>query len=237
MKNIELWKPTHIRKNKKGKFIGSPTERTVGYAYEPVIKSYSKGLLADVGCGSVPFYAFYKDLITDNICMDWGKEDGEVSHIDYIVDLNTEKIPLETNSVDTVICTDVLEHISKPEHLFSEMARILKPDGNLILTVPFMYWIHNSPYDYHRYTKYKLIDFCEQNKLKVVLINEFGGLPEIIYDLVYKGFNLDFFPFQRPFLFIWRTLGKFLGKRKITRKISTRSKGLFPLGYVLVAQK
>ena len=60
MKNKELWKPAHIRKNKDGGFIGSHMERIVGSSYEPVIRAYAKGLLADVGCGSVPFYDFYR---------------------------------------------------------------------------------------------------------------------------------------------------------------------------------
>src|SRR5258708_20006 len=175
MKNKESWKPAHIRTNKDGKFIGSHMERIVGSSYEPVIRRHAKGLLADVGCGSVPFYDFYRDLITDNICMDWGREDGEVSYLDHTVDLNLEKIPLETNSVDTVLCTDVLEHIRKPEELFSEMARILKPNGNLILTLPF--------------------------------------------------------------ISIWMKLGEFLQKRQTIKRISARSKELFPLGYILVAQK
>jgi len=237
VKNKELWKPAHIRKNKDGKFIGSHMERIVGSSYEPVIRRHAKGLLADVGCGSVPYYDFYKDLITDNICLDWGREDGEVSYLDHTIDLNRDKIPLDANSVDTVLCTDVLEHIKKPEQLFSEMARILKADGNLILTVPFMYWIHDAPYDYHRYTKHKLVDFCEENRLKVVSIDEFGGLPEVIYDLVYKGFNLDYFPLRRPFISIWMRLGEFLHRRQLIKAISARSKELFPLGYILVAKK
>jgi SAM-dependent methyltransferase len=237
MKNKELWKPAHIRKDASGHFIGGHMERIVGAAYEPVIRSYAKGLLADVGCGSVPYYDFYRNLVTDNICLDWGREDGEVSYLDHTVDLNNEKIPLAADSVDTVLCTDVLEHIKKPEQLFSEMARILNRGGNLILTVPFMYWVHDAPYDYHRYTRHKLIDFCEQNQLKVVSLESFGGLPEIVYDLISKGFSFDLFPLKMPLLPIWRRIGMLLYPTRLIRGISSQSKELFPLGYILVAQK
>jgi len=83
----------------------------------------------------------------------------------------------------------------------------------------------------------KLIDFCNENQLKVVSIDEFGGLPEVIYDLVSKGFNLDYFPLKRPFISIWMKLGEFLYKRQTIKRISSRSKDLFPLEYILVAQE
>ena len=237
MKNKELWKPSQIQKTADGKFIGSHMHKILGYSHEPIIRKYAKGILADVGCGNVPYYLLYKDYVDDNICVDWGREDGEISFLDHVADLNRDKIAIDTNAVDTILCTDVLEHISQPEHLFSEMARIMKPGGHMILTVPFMYWIHDSPYDYHRYTKFKLADFCERNGLEVVEISKYGGLPEVIYDLIYKGFNYDYIPMKRPFFFIWRKLGSMLYGTRMIKRITEKTNDVMPLGYVLVARK
>lgn len=236
MQNKEKWTPAHFVKDAKGRVVGGHMHKIIGYSYEKAIKENSSGVLLDIGCGSVPYYDIYKDLVQDTICIDWGKEDGEISYLDYIADLN-EKIALDSEIADTVLCTDVLEHIRTPEILFSEMARLMRKDAKLILTVPFLYWIHDEPYDNHRYTRYMLEDFCKRNNLTVVSLEEYGGLPEVLYDLVYKGYNFYGFPLRRAFLFFWRKLGMFLHRRKKVKEWSMQSRKTFPLGYILIAQK
>jgi hypothetical protein len=100
-----------------------------------------------------------------------------------------------------------------------------------------MYWIHAAPHDHHRYTRYKLQDFCEKHGLNIISLEEYGGLPEVIYDLVWKGYYYYNFPLKRFFLFGWRVMGRFLYNRSVVKKITKRTKENFPLGYILVAQK
>jgi SAM-dependent methyltransferase len=52
---------------------------------------------------------------------------------------NLEKLTFEDNTFDIFITQDVLEHVYNPEKAFSEIARVLKPGGIHIFTVP----IHN----------------------------------------------------------------------------------------------
>lgn len=236
MKNKDKWKKSFYKFDSRGKLMGTHMHKIIGYAYAPLIREHSKGLLADIGCGDVPYYEIYKNLVTDNICVDWGKEEGGDLHLDHVADLNNG-IPLESKSFDTVLCTDVLEHIKNPTLLFSELARITNDNGKIIVTAPFMYWIHNAPYDYHRYTKYMFEDFCRVNNLKILTISEYGGLPEILYDLMYKGYIFYNFPLRRWFLAFWTRFGKFLYKRSFVQRLSKKSRETFPLGYILVAQK
>ena len=237
MKNSEKWKPKRFTRDKKGRIIGPHMDKIIGNAYEPVIRKYSKGILADIGCGDVPYYHFYKDTVDDTVCIDWANSRLETTFLDHEADLNKELDFLKTNSFDTVICTDVLEHIYRPELLFSEMTRVLKPNGHLILAVPFLYWVHHNAHDYHRYTHFKLKEFCENNKLKVVELNTYGGLPEIIYDLVHKGYAHYNFRLSRVFYFFWKRAGYFFSKRSFIKKLSANSREAFPMGYVLVAKK
>ena len=215
---------------------GTHMHKIIGYAYEKVIKEHSTGVIADIGCGSVPYYQIYKDQVSDIICVDRGETATGISHLDYEADLN-EGIPLKSEVADTVLCTDVLEHIHNPVHLFSEMARIMKQDAKIIVTVPFLYWIHDAPHDHQRYTRYMLERFCTKNNLSVITIEEYGGLPEVFYDLVYKGYIFYNFPLRRAFLFFWRKIGYFLYRRRFVGRLSQSSRATFPLGYVMVAQK
>ncbi|MCU0433979.1 MAG: methyltransferase domain-containing protein [Bacteroidia bacterium] len=237
MKNQEHWKAKRFVRDKKGRIIGTYNHKIIGNAYEPVIRKYARGRLGDVGCGDVPYYIFYKDIVSETICVDWGNSRLDISHLDFEADLNEGLGFLESNSFDTVLCSDVLEHIRKPELLFSEMIRILKPGGHLILTVPFLYWLHETPHDHHRYTEYKLKDFCATNNAEAVELFPYGGLPEVLFDLVSKGYRFGNFPMQKPFFFFWNGWGKFLSRRRFVKKISERTKRTFPLGYVLVARK
>src|SRR6185437_10799991 len=237
MKNADKWVAKKFLRDKKGRIVGTHNHKIIGNAYEPIIKKYSKGKLADIGCGAVPYYLFYKDLITENVCVDLGNSGHDISFLDHEADLNKPIDFLQSNTFDTVLCTDVLEHIHKPTVLFPEMCRILKPGGHLILAVPFLYWIHEADHDYHRYTQFMLRKFCEENNMKVVELQAFGGLPEVLYDLVHKGYNYYKLPAKSLFYFFWGSLGTFLSKRSLVKRWSQSSRSTFPLGYILVAQK
>ncbi len=58
--------------------------------------------------------------------------------------------------IDVVIISEVLEHLHSPHLAIKNIKSILKKKGKLILTTPFIFPIHEKPYDYYRYTKYGL---------------------------------------------------------------------------------
>ena len=55
---------------------------------------------------------------------------------------------------DTVVIMEVLEHIPEPGRAISEIKRVLKPGGKIILSTPFIFPIHAEPHDYWRFTHY-----------------------------------------------------------------------------------
>jgi len=54
--------------------------------------------------------------------------------------------------VDSILSTQTLEHVPNPERIVEEWARVLRPEGQLLLTVPFMWPEHEMPHDFQRYT-------------------------------------------------------------------------------------
>ena len=64
---------------------------------------------------------------------------------------NATAIPLADNCVDTVIALEMLEHVTHPQEVLSELARILKPGGTVILSVPSAVPRHDD-HDYWRFT-------------------------------------------------------------------------------------
>ena len=57
---------------------------------------------------------------------------------------------------DVVVICEVLEHLYAPHKALANIHSILKPGGKLILSTPFVFPIHDEPYDYYRFTKYGL---------------------------------------------------------------------------------
>jgi SAM-dependent methyltransferase len=61
-------------------------------------------------------------------------------------------LPIKAKSVDTIICTGVLEHVSDPAAAVDEIFRTLKTSGKVFFETPFIQTIHASPDDYFRWT-------------------------------------------------------------------------------------
>lgn len=100
-------------------------------------------------------------------------------------------IPLPNAYADVVILAEVLEHLREPEAALVEAARLLKPEGKLIATMPFMYQVHGDPCDFTRWTSQGLKSKVEETGLTVIQINPMGGTWSVIYDTLrsqlYRG--------------------------------------------------
>jgi len=55
-----------------------------------------------------------------------------------------EAIPYDNESMDAIICLEVLEHVKNPFQAAKEIKRVLKKDGTLLLTVPFLTSYHGG---------------------------------------------------------------------------------------------
>lgn len=111
-----------------------------------------RGTVIDIGCGNCPF----EHLIDKHKAEYIGVDVADAEKWDYqnnkIVIYDGKNLPFATNSVDHLICTEVLEHVPDPHDLIADMHRVLKPNGTGVITIPWSARFHYKPYDYHRYT-------------------------------------------------------------------------------------
>ena len=151
------------------------------------IKRFShlaKGKLLDVGAGMSPYRPFFEKYVDEYIRLDAYDYDG----IKPDLIGTAEAIPLENNSVDTVLCTQVLEHVQDPQKVIDEIYRVLKSNGICILTTHMANPLHGLPHDYYRFTR-----FCFEKvlfkKFKKVMVKENGGALLSIFQFINWGLS------------------------------------------------
>ena len=94
------------------------------------------------------------------------------------------EIPLPDQSVDWFLLTEVLEHLTDPYTALDEAARILKPGGKGIITMPFLNQVHADPDDYQRWTRSKFERELSLRDFDIVDFQPSGGVVAVIYDLI-----------------------------------------------------
>jgi SAM-dependent methyltransferase len=131
--------------------------------------AYVKGVTLDVGCGRKPYAKTFFAGAEKYVGMDYLTDRSTPDVVGSATD-----IPLGDASFDTVVCTEVLEHVPDPLKALREMYRVLKPGGYLILSTP-MYWPrHEVPYDYFRYPYDGLLHLIKTSGLELVQLYNRG---------------------------------------------------------------
>jgi len=137
--------------------------------------------LLDLGCGDGSFVKFLNQLKFNAVGVDIEE-----------VNLEKDKTKFLENSFDNILLNSVVEHISNIDHLFTEIRRILKPGGNLIIVTP------NFSYDFKNFYNdpTHIRPFTHTSMLKILQIYKFNNIIIKPWTTKYKRIiNLISFPF------------------------------------------
>lgn len=160
-----------------------------------LIASKVEGDVFDYGCGCAP----YRQLFAHSKSYT-GADIASSQTVDRILkDDGTTQEP--DGSYDTVLSTQVLEHIKEPELYLRECHRLLRPKGELILTTHGLFEEHGCPYDFQRWTCRGLEVIVEQSGFEVIesgkLTTEIRAFVQLLNQMILHLRCLD-----RPFLHI-----------------------------------
>ncbi|MBI3970783.1 MAG: class I SAM-dependent methyltransferase [Chloroflexi bacterium] len=215
----------------------SAAGQSLGDALERRIAEHLRGLVLDAGAGRL---AHRPSVLQSPNVRRYVSIDYVASHpeLGAVADL-LAGLPFADETFDCVVCSQVLEHVAEPRTALAEIARVLTPDGLLLLSVPHLSFVHGAPEDYYRYTPYGVAHLLRRAGLVPVSVTVAGGLLSLLSTPTSMGMLLaaDIAGFSSPLRALASSLNRSLvaGSRWLEARLDPN--GLFALNVVAVAQK
>lgn len=191
-------------------FDSDPELTAVHQFIDEIAKEVRPGLkLLDAGAGQCQYKNKFSH--TEYIAVDSAQGDKDWDYSQLNITCSLHKIPLETNSIDAIICMQVMEHIYNPAEVLAELYRVLHPGCALYISVPFSSGEHQIPYDYYRYTRYAWRHLLKQAGFKVDYIRPVNGyFFRLFCELRVSGKYLKNTLWHAPFLMLQVFLAIFM---------------------------
>ncbi len=125
----------------------------------------------DAGAGSCPYRTYFTHAKYEST--DVFDSSSKAKHNFFC---SLDKIPKPDNFYDVIVNTQVLEHVEYPQKVINEFYRILKSGGQLFLTAPQGWGLHEEPRHFFNFTKYGLESLFKNAGFKIVFIEPRGGI-------------------------------------------------------------
>ena len=153
---------------------------------------------------------------------------------------SADSIPIESGSIDTILSSQMLEHVVNPQKCLDEMFRVLKVGGVCIITVPFFNEEHSEPIDYYRFTRFGIIYLCKNSGFKIEQFHQRGNFYTCITQIIIRKLidkydiynNKHLMRFFRPITKL-ATYSSIYLDQKFQSKVNNK----FALGWCLLLSK
>lgn len=211
-------------------FCLSPTRLSLTRKLLPQIRNFCSGRCLDAGAGRSAYERELQKCSEEYISVDIQARPS------LLVQGSILDLPVRKSCMDTVFCSQVLEHVPDPEGALREFYSCLKPGGVLLLTTPHLAYLHNEPHDYFRYTKHGLRVLLERTGYEIISIQPAGGLLSFLTHIPSMIFKAIFYkiPLISKFVIIVNALIS-LCVVWVDERIDIKK--LFALNYIAVAKK
>ncbi len=140
------------------------------------------GRILDVGCGSKPYQSLFTYTEYIGVDIENPGHDHAQEQVDVFYD--GKRLPFPDHSFDSVISNQVFEHVFNPPEFLAELYRILKPGGNLLLTVPFVWDEHEQPNDFARYSSFGIQAVLKQAGFEVISLTKSVDDIRVVFQMI-----------------------------------------------------
>ena len=145
-----------------------------------------QGRVIDVGCGTQPYRPYFGHAKAYTGC----DVTATRSQVDLICP--ADRIPVEDQTFDSVLCTEVLEHVPDPLSVMREFHRILVHSGRVLITVPMFWPAHEQPWDFRRFPGHGLLHLANASSFRVDHLTPRGGKVAMVGQVVLTAFQRYF---------------------------------------------
>lgn len=152
------------------------------------------------------------------------------------------QLPTSSEAFDVVICSEILEHVSEPSLVLQEVYRVLKPDGCLLATVPFLFRVHGDPYDYNRFTDYYWRSLLKKTGFFDISIEKQGSFYTVMVDFL-KQYATQYAAEKMVFPWVVRQLSPVMQRWAFRRENNLKDERWpefiqsYTIGYGICAKK
>jgi ubiquinone/menaquinone biosynthesis C-methylase UbiE len=136
------------------------------------------GVVLDIGCAGMTARQLVLQSGANYIGLDYPRTAIDLYDTRPDVFGDAHCLPMHTASIDGVLLLNILEHVRDADAVLGETARVLKPGGVCFIEVPFLYPLHDQPFDFRRWTRHGLTQAVERAGLRVTSLLPVGTAPE-----------------------------------------------------------
>lgn len=179
----------------------------------PLIDRYASGDILDAGAGRLAWRGLLEGRARFYLPMDRPRTHRDLA---FCADLQG-LLPLADQSVDTIFCCSVMEHAPQPWRILPEFYRVLRPGGHVILSVPFLYYLHGMPDDYFRFTLPGIVSLARAAGFAVIEQEVGGGFAHTLMHGLSMGITALLWTPRHPWLVTAPARGLFWIARCIDR--------------------
>lgn len=144
-------------------------------------KKYLSGRLLDFGCGDKPYKSIIE--VSEYVGLEIETENPKQKKEQTDVFYDGKHIPFGDNYFDCIFSSEVFEHVFNLDQIIKELNRVLKPGGNILVTVPFTWIEHDIPYDFARYTSFGITHLLKSNGFEVIKLEKSTNYVETVFQM------------------------------------------------------
>jgi SAM-dependent methyltransferase len=139
-----------------------------------IIEAHLKGRVLDIGSGDAEPHYPRKEAVASYITLDLPE-----TNVRYLkrpqVFADAHALPFSGGVFDGVLLLEVLEHVRYPNLVLEEARRVLREGGTLCVSTPFLYPLHDEPYDFFRFSLYGLREMLRHEDWQIIFEDEYSN--------------------------------------------------------------